>query len=99
MNTFEQEQMEQKQFDEKLKAAQRAENMKERLVDAAILAIEEGMTDFVNLPPFHSPHEGFAFLKEEVDDLWENVKWGDLDEARQKAVRVAAMALQFLVDC
>lgn len=27
-----------------------------------------------NWPPFNSAHEGFAVLKEEVDELWDQVK-------------------------
>lgn len=99
MKTFEQEQMEQKHFEEKLRAAQRAQNLKNLLVDAAALVVDEAMEAFANFPPFRSTHEGFAILKEEVDELWEEVKCGNLDEAKQEAVQVAAMALRFLVDC
>lgn len=52
--------------------------------------------------PMRSPHEGFAILKEEVDELWEVVRGKDESRdplAMQKeAVQVAAMALRFLSD-
>jgi hypothetical protein len=50
--------------------------------------------------PFNSPHEGFAILKEEVDELWETIKadGGWTDAARKEAVQVAAMAVRYLVD-
>ena len=47
---------------------------------------------------FRSPHEGYAVLKEEVDEMWDAIKANDLDSARKEAIQVAAMALRFLVD-
>jgi hypothetical protein len=49
---------------------------------------------------FNSAHEGFAVLKEEIDELWEEVKRRDRlpDHLRKEAVQVGAMALRFLVD-
>ena len=54
--------------------------------------------------PFHSSHEGYAFLLEEVDELWEAVRLKPSNPERKEAIRceavhVAAMALQFLMDC
>jgi len=53
-------------------------------------------------PPFNSAHEGFAVLKEEVDELWDEVKAKqgarDVENMRMEAVQVAAMALRFIVD-
>lgn len=54
-------------------------------------------------PAFHSAHEGFAVLKEEVDELWDEVKARPGGERtklmREEAIQVAAMALRFIVDC
>ena len=49
---------------------------------------------------FHSPHEGYAVIKEELDELWDEIKSGRNDRGiLQSEVRqVAAMALRFLVD-
>ena len=46
--------------------------------------------------PMHSVHEGYAVLKEEVDELWDEIKRNDLHAARKEAVQVAAMALAFI---
>lgn len=51
-------------------------------------------------PPFHSVHEGFGVLLEEVDEL----KWAcwrkepDPVELRKEAIHVAAMALRFAAE-
>lgn len=47
---------------------------------------------------FNSPHEGFAVLYEEVDELWDEVKRNNNVLARREAVQVAAMAVRFLLD-
>ena len=49
-------------------------------------------------PPFKSPHEGYAVILEEVDELWDAVKCNNRSGARSEAVQVAAMALRFLFD-
>lgn len=49
-------------------------------------------------PPFHSAHEGFAVLKEEVDELWDEIKRNDPGRARAEALQVAAMALRLIHD-
>lgn len=60
-------------------------------------------TDAANgYPNFHSAHEGFAILKEEVDELWEHVKVKqgkrNVKAMRKEAVQVAAMAIRFILD-
>jgi len=49
---------------------------------------------------FNSAHEGFAVLKEEVDELWEEIKDRNRDMAamRAEAIQVAAMAIRFVED-
>lgn len=53
-------------------------------------------------PPFNSAHEGFAILKEEVDELWDHVKTNqkrrDIDAMRKEAIQVAAMAIRFALE-
>lgn len=49
-------------------------------------------------PPFHSSHEGFAIILEEVDELWDAVKQNQLPNARREAIQVAAMAIRFVKD-
>lgn len=48
-------------------------------------------------PPFASPHEGYAVLLEEVDELWTEIK-SHGPGIEDEAIQVAAMALRFLVD-
>lgn len=54
-------------------------------------------------PPFHSPHEGFAVLLEEVEELkaevFKNRETRNLAHMTSEAIDVAAMALRFLTDC
>jgi len=54
-------------------------------------------------PPAHSGHEGWAIIKEEMDELWEAVRLkqstpGRTDKMRREAIQVAAMALRFLIE-
>jgi hypothetical protein len=52
--------------------------------------------------PFHSAHEGYAVIKEELDELWDEIKLKRSERnpvnLREEAVQVAAMAIRFLVD-
>lgn len=50
--------------------------------------------------PFNSPHEGYAVLIEEVDELWDEVKAneGTSHKGTSEAVQTAAMALRYLID-
>jgi hypothetical protein len=55
-------------------------------------------------PRMASPHEGYAILKEEVDELWEQVKRQHDAPGRKvnmytEAMQVAAMAMRFIHDC
>jgi hypothetical protein len=59
----------------------------------------------VKFPSFNSAHEGFAVLKEEVDELWEEVRGKtDCDQTerkhrmRKEAIQVAAMAIRLIKD-
>ncbi len=51
--------------------------------------------------PFNSGHEGYAVIREELDELWEEIKSKEPgNDARQggEAIQVAAMALRYLHD-
>ena len=51
--------------------------------------------------PFHNEHEGYAVLKEEVDELWDSIKRNKLttkEERMKEAIQVGAMALRMLHD-
>jgi hypothetical protein len=46
---------------------------------------------------FNSTHEGFAVLKEEFDELWDDVKADkDGETMKKEAIQVAAMAIRFI---
>jgi NTP pyrophosphatase (non-canonical NTP hydrolase) len=52
-------------------------------------------------PPYHSEHEGYAVLLEEVDELWDAIKVNHKDPSRrlmirEEAIQVAATAIRFL---
>ena len=53
-----------------------------------------------NFPfPFNSTHEGYAVLREEVDELWDCVKSNvGRDVMRREAIQIAAMAVRFIED-
>jgi len=51
-------------------------------------------------PPMNSPHEGYAVIYEELDELWEHVRanTGRTADARTEAIQVAAMAVRYIYD-
>ena len=70
----------------------------QRLVEIEII---RAITKFDS---FNNPHEGYAVLLEEVEELWENVKLNQKNPDRlrlikQEAIQVAAMAIRLIHDC
>lgn len=51
-------------------------------------------------PAMNSPHEGYAVLLEEVDELWDEIKRdeGRATAAQIEAIQVAAMAVRYLLN-
>lgn len=49
--------------------------------------------------PYRSSYEGYAIIKEEVDELWEEVKRKDKNYARQytEAKHIACTAIRFMI--
>ena len=47
---------------------------------------------------FHSGHEGYAVIREELDELWDAVKSNNEVHACREAVQVAAMAVRFILE-
>lgn len=71
--------------------------------DALRLVLNELIRASEKHREFHSPHEAYAVIKEELDELWEEIrKLHSFDERstalRTEAVQVAAMAVRFLED-
>jgi hypothetical protein len=50
--------------------------------------------------PFASAHEGYAVMKEEMDELWDEIKKKTHDRIRlrEEAIQIAAMAMRFVMD-
>ena len=52
--------------------------------------------------PMNSLHEGYAVILEEMDELWDQVKLRahnrDLENIREEAIQIAAMAARLVVD-
>jgi glutamyl-tRNA reductase len=53
-------------------------------------------------PKFNSAHEGWAVIREELDELWEEVRVRQAKrrpkKMRKEALQVAAMALRFALE-
>lgn len=80
---------------------------KERTVESAMEVVEILMEVHEELDratakfgPFLSAHEGYAIIKEEVDELWDEVKKGNRQPElmRKEAIQIAAMAVRFVLD-
>jgi hypothetical protein len=54
--------------------------------------------------PFNSAHEGISVLREEFEELWDEVKRNQakgeqkVELMKAEAIQVAAMAVRFLID-
>lgn len=80
--------------------------MKQKQIADRQEAVEEMIEEFERacdkFPAFRSPHEGYAIIKEELDELWEEIrKQHDIraiDTMRKEAKQIAAMAIRFMVD-
>jgi hypothetical protein len=66
--------------------------------DAIAMVYDELDTATRRFGPFRSSHEGYAILKEEVDELWDSIKANDIKHSRFEAAQVAAMAIRYLMD-
>jgi len=68
--------------------------------EAIGIVIEELETAIKNFGSFNSPHEGYAVILEELDELWEKIKYNESPELlKEEAKQVAAMSIRFLIDC
>lgn len=56
----------------------------------------------IKFGPFKNGHEGWAVIREEVDELWDAVKHNKdpnhVALQRKEAIQIAAMAMRFVVD-
>lgn len=72
-------------------------NRAQEMLTPVIAEFERAHSRF---PPFNSPHEGWAVIREELDELWDEIKAdrGREESAIKEAQQVAAMALRYLYD-
>lgn len=73
----------------------------ERRIDKALASVREELIEACRrFDPMRSPHEGYAVILEELDELWAEVKAdkGDSTTGRAEAIQLAAMAIRYLVD-
>ncbi|MBA7577647.1 hypothetical protein ES708_19500 [subsurface metagenome] len=71
-------------------------NISTAIGDEFVRAVEEH-----GHPYFNSYHEGYAVIKEELDELWEEVKKypnQDNKNLKKEAIQIGAMALRFVYD-
>ncbi len=69
---------------------------------AFVDVLEEFETITAKYARFHSAHEAYGVLLEEVDELWDEVKRRDSPERlariREEAIQVAAVALRIVAE-
>ena len=73
-------------------------------IRAITLAADEASKEVIRarqtFPRFNSEHEGISVIREEFEELWDEVKKKDHHRAdmRKEATHLAAMAIRFMVD-
>lgn len=73
----------------------------ERRIDKALAAVKEELLEACRrFDPMASPHEGYAVILEELDELWAEIKAnkGSSSAGRAEAIQTAAMAIRYVVD-
>lgn len=77
--------------------AQAATNRRMQLLAVIDQELERATSRFDG---FNSPHEGWAVIREELDELWEHVRanTGRDREAMVECIQIAAMALRYVYD-
>ncbi len=80
--------------------AQRARENRAQVVAHDV--VHETLRAMKTHAPFHSAHEGYAVILEELDELkeevWKKAKERDIKKMEREAIQVAAMAVRFVAD-
>jgi predicted phage gp36 major capsid-like protein len=71
---------------------------KPAVAKAANEVVDELLSAMRKFTAFNSPHEGYAVILEELDEMWDEVRANNTERAIEEAVQVAAMAIRFIVD-
>ncbi|NIV12909.1 MAG: hypothetical protein GWN62_16995 [Aliifodinibius sp.] len=64
-----------------------------RIASKMITEFEKASKKF---PDFHSRHEGYAVIKEELDEVWDAIRSNDREQAMVEMIQVGAMAIRFI---
>ncbi len=74
----------------------------QHVIDVAFDVTGELASAVARYPAMNSPHEGYAVILEELDELWDEVKKKPSARSnvamRDEAIQVAAMAIRFVID-
>jgi hypothetical protein len=83
----------------------RVEYMKQSLekIDSLTFDVKSELSvALLKFPPMNSAHEGYAVIKEELDELWHEIKndkaEGQKERMRNEAIQLTAMCFRFLND-
>jgi hypothetical protein len=68
-------------------------------IDSALMDIRAEVIRATALHgPIRSSHEGYGVIKEEFDELWDDIKANDPISARVECTQLGAMAVRYMVD-
>lgn len=80
----------------------KAKSAQEKLIDKLLAEVKEELIKATSkFGPMASAHEGYAVIKEELDELWEEVKSKGIyrvENMHDEAKQIAAMAVRFMMD-
>jgi hypothetical protein len=80
-----------------------SEEYKKKLDQDIVFRIFNELNLAKKYPSFHSLHEGYAVLLEEVDELWDcvrlNQKKRDYELIEKECIQIASMAIRIIKDC
>lgn len=75
--------------------------MNNKVVDICHAAISEYERATSLYPEFHSCHEGYAVIKEEVDELWDAIKAEKgvtaTEKQAEEVVQIMAMCIKYIM--
>ena len=69
----------------------------DKLIKEILTELDSAESKF---PSYHSAHEGYAVILEELDELWDEIKKRkqDVKKMKSEAVQVASTAIRFIKD-
>jgi len=65
------------------------------MIDAFDMAEKDADLARQRFGQYSSPHELYAVLQEEIEEMWDAIKIDNFAHARVEAIQVAAVALRF----